>query len=301
MALLIQAFLQIGYSVRLQKVNLAAYGVPQTRKRVFIIGNRLGVDFQFPQETHSFDSGKSKKLSDKPFAPTLADALAGLGATVSMRNERVPYTSKYPLGNFDATMRAGNTHDSVTEHADLTDADNELRYALLEPGQTMKDLPESYWHQSFKKRAFRRVMDGTPTEKRGGAPSGIKRLQNHLQSLTITGAASREFIHPFEHRPLTVRECMRLQTFPDRFEVIGNAGSVAQQVGNAMPPLAAAVFAKHLQYLDGLFGAGLAIPQRVRHARLLGFVLTDSTGMSQALQQTQGLLSSMLQEELAFA
>jgi DNA (cytosine-5)-methyltransferase 1 len=50
------------------------------------------------------------------------------------------------------------------------------RYHHLQPGETMKHLPEHLWHSSFKRRAFRRVMDGTPTEKRGGSPSGLKRL-----------------------------------------------------------------------------------------------------------------------------
>lgn len=85
LARLVREFVEMGYSIRLQKVNLASYGVPQTRKRVLIIGNRLGIDFQFPEEMFSFDSGKARKLSGKPMAPCLAEAIAGLGPAATTR------------------------------------------------------------------------------------------------------------------------------------------------------------------------------------------------------------------------
>lgn len=101
-------------------------------------------------------------------------------------------------------MRKGNVAGTVTHHVGV-DLSGRMQVELLKPCQTMKDLPSELWHDSYKRRANRRVSDGMPTEKRGGAPSGIKRLHGNLQSLTITSAATREFIHPTEHRPLTIR------------------------------------------------------------------------------------------------
>lgn len=300
LARLVREFVNLGYSVRLQKVNLAAYGVPQTRKRVLIIGNRMGVDFDFPSEMYSYDSGKARKASGLPMAPTLDQALAGLG-TPSIDKSRVsPYSSPVPLTAFDEIMRRGNTALSVTQHFQGNDAADRHQMELLGPGQTMKDLPPELWHDSFERRANRRVADGTPTEKRGGAPSGIKRLHGNLQSLTITGAASREFIHPREHRPLTIRECARVQTFPDHYQWQGNSASVIQQIGNAVPPIAASELAKHIQKLDGQFGSGLQHSRTENIPKLLGFVLTESSGMSPALKNTQSLLAGMHQGSLAF-
>jgi DNA (cytosine-5)-methyltransferase 1 len=162
----------------------------------------------------------------------------------------------------------------------------------------MKDLPEEYWHESFKKRAFRRVKDGTPTEKRGGAPSGIKRLSGSYQGLTITGAATREFLHPHANRPLTIRECARIQTFPDAYVFKGNSASVIQQIGNAVPPLAASVFAKHLRDLDNKFGSDVGCGSR--SPRLLGYHLTEATGMSEALRETDKMLASIMQDKFCF-
>lgn len=90
-ASLVKEFVRIGYTIRIEKVNLAAFGVPQTRKRVLIIGNCLGIDFQFPEETQSYASGKSKKHNQKAFAPTLDQALAGLSQAAMSRASRVTY------------------------------------------------------------------------------------------------------------------------------------------------------------------------------------------------------------------
>jgi len=135
-------------------------------------------------------------------------------------------------------------------------------------------------------------MDGTPTERRGGAPSGIKRLKGELNALTITSAATREFIHPSEDRPLTIRECARLQSFPDAYSFAGNAMSAIRQIGNAFPPLAARVFAEHLIALDGSFGADVGRP-RDRKGRLIGYRLTEAAGMSPALARTDSLLGAL--------
>jgi DNA (cytosine-5)-methyltransferase 1 len=154
------------------------------------------------------------------------------------------------------------------------------------------------WHESFRRRAFRRVKDGTPTEKRGGAPSGVKRLRQDMNCLTITSAATREFIHPTHDRPLTLREAARLQSFPDKYSFSGNAASMAQQIGNAFPPLMAQLLAEHLKKLDGAHGTGRRNIEAVHAGVLLGYHLTDGAGMSPALLRTDGLLRSLMNEQL---
>ncbi len=66
-------------------------------------------------------------------------------------------------------------------------------------------------------------------------------------SPTITGRGSRTggpviIPHPNLHRRLTVRECARLQTFPDDFIFSGSVSAQYAHVGNAVPP----IFAYHL-------------------------------------------------------
>ena len=58
---IIQDFESIGYHVELHSVNMADYGIPQTRQRVIIIGERLDiyehVQFLFPKPTHGKGNG----------------------------------------------------------------------------------------------------------------------------------------------------------------------------------------------------------------------------------------------------
>jgi DNA (cytosine-5)-methyltransferase 1 len=244
-----------GYRVQVRKVNAANYGVPQHRKRVLAVGG-LGWDPSFPEPTHRAHGapGAHRIAGRLPPTPSLAEALAGLPAPTS-----------------------GETDDRLDHwHTPLTGTDLE-RARALKPGQTMRDLPHELWHASYGRRAFRRVMDGTPTDRRGGAPAGVRRLRGDEPSKAMTGGARSEFLHPDEDRNLTLRECARLQTFPDGFAFRGSVGDRVQLIGNAVPPrLAWAVAATLMRDLE-------RAEHRTGSGALLSFVPTLSTGMSPVL------------------
>ncbi|RZT94665.1 DNA (cytosine-5)-methyltransferase 1 [Advenella incenata] len=52
----IKALARLGYEVHWKVLNAADYGVPQNRRRLFIIGVPKGVQFQFPEPTHGPNS-----------------------------------------------------------------------------------------------------------------------------------------------------------------------------------------------------------------------------------------------------
>lgn len=296
-AALVREFLVLGYWIRLEKVNFASYGLPQSRRRVIIVGNRLGIDFNFPRATHGFEGLKHKRIGSVQ-APSIVEALAGLPGAPKTEAD-IPYESDVPESSYDALMRAGNSSASVTLHVDVTPCADARKLTSLLPGQSMKDLPEHLWTPSFRSRRFRRVADGVPSENRGGPPAGIRRLIGSHVSLTITSAATREFGHPSEDRMLTLRECARLQSFRDGYRFQGPPENIATQIGNAFPPLAAAVFARAIAVADGLGGSGLSISASRARPTLLGFRLTEASGMSPALQQTHSRLSELLPDTKA--
>jgi len=295
---LVGEFIRIGYRTRLEKVNFAAYGLPQARKRVILVGNRLGTDFELPAEKCSFNAGKHRCCGILPPAPTLDEAIAGLGSPMTGPDDAATYATSEPATEYDRLMRVGNSAGRVKLHFSSVSPRLAPLISALRSGETMRDLPEEYWHNSFRRRAFRRVADGTPSENRGGAPSGIKRLVGNLNALTITSAATREFIHPHENRPLTLREAARLQSFPDIYEFMGRAMSIARQIGNAFPPMAARIYAEHLMRLDGAFGGNRALREDMNPGALIGYHLTDSSGMSPALASTEARLESLRTEQL---
>ncbi len=282
----VAAFLEAGYSLNLEKVYAQGFGVPQRRKRVLIVGNRLGHDFLFPEPVTRF-SGNIFRKGEITFATAVGD----LPPAATEAGEPLPFREP-PRNELQTYLRG--TAQSVTDHYSAALLDVQLeRVQGLRPGQTMKDLPDHLQHESFRRRAFRRVMDGTPVEKRGGAPSGLKRLFADEPSLTITSAATREFIHPTEDRLLTLRECARLQTFPDWFEFAGSAASRIQQIGNAIPPILAQAIGEHIaqQYdFQACYNSGVRPTLR--------FCLTRSEGMSPALALTERLLAKLSNVEV---
>ncbi len=147
----------------------------------------------------------------------------------------------------------------------------------------MKDLPVDLQHESYQRRANRRVKDGMPTERRGGAPSGLRRLRPDEPSKAITGAATNEFLHPSLNGFLTIRECARLQTFPDEFDFLGTKSEQALLIGNAVPPLLAEAFG---QTALSDYQASLINGSLTTRGKLLSFSPTLSTGMSPILRET---------------
>lgn len=256
---LLDPLIRAGYRIHLRKINAANYGVPQHRKRVLAIGG-LGWEPTFPEPAFmAFGApGASNAYHHLPPCPAIADALANLP-------EPQQESPNAPSGH-------------VARNVSAIDLE---RMQRLQPGQTMKDLPQHLWHESYKRRANRRVRDGTPTERRGGAPVGLRRLIADQPSKAITSGAISEFVHPIENRFLTLRECARIQTFPDEFDFKGTFNQIIVQIGNAVPPLLARSIAENLsrdlcRYDDR---------NGLEKGELLSFVPTTSTGMSPALQQ----------------
>lgn len=206
----IERFVSLGYSIYLKKIYMHEYAVPQRRKRVIVVGNKEGKQFAFPPVAVNA-SGFRFKNGVKSLQSAISD----------LEDIDIPSIN----------------HIRKEEHG--------IKYArikALKQGQSMKDLPRELQHESFTRRAARRVCDGMPSEKRGGAPYGIKRLVYNEPCLTITGSATSELVHPVADRMLTIRECARIQTFPDNFLFCGTDSQQMQQIGNAVPPL----FAKHM-------------------------------------------------------
>ena len=264
---LLHPLIAAGYRIHLRKINAANFGVPQHRKRVLAIGG-FGFDPTFPEPTHSAFGAPGAHL---------AAARLALTKTVGEAIKDLPQPTR------DAP---GQPADHYSGHIN---GERLHKIKALQPGQTMRDLPEALWHQSYRRRAYRRVKDGTPTERRGGAPAGMRRLRPDEPSKAITGGAGSEFIHPSEDRFLTPRECARLQTFPDDFVFYGTKAERTLLIGNAVPPKLAEVVARSL-VRDLQHPKNEAMP-----GALISFVPGLSNGVSPVLRHVTDTVETSFQ------
>ncbi|GAA1600679.1 DNA cytosine methyltransferase [Actinoplanes couchii] len=121
-------------------------------------------------------------------------------------------------------------------------SERKLRYLKMIPeGGNWRALPEDIQRESMG-RAF---------YAKGGRSGYWRRLSFRLPAPTILtepNNASTSLCHPTEDRPLTVRECARIQTFPDSWLFNGRGADQYRLVGNAVPVRLATSLATHVRH-----------------------------------------------------
>ncbi len=101
-------------------------------------------------------------------------------------------------------------------------------FRLVPPGGTWRDLPKELHEEAL----------GGSYAAGGGKTGFFRRLSWDSQAPTLTGRANRKgsaICHPEQVRPLSVRECARVQGFPDDWVLTGSMSSQYLQIGNAVP------------------------------------------------------------------
>jgi DNA (cytosine-5)-methyltransferase 1 len=211
---------ELGYTVNFQILKASEYGVPQHRRRVFFIGTKNGEKFEFPLPTHK----EQEDLILKKMVSTY-DALHDLPL---LENELGEPIQEYALpiqNSYQELMR--HNSNSVLNHIAANHSDKvKETIKLVPPGKNYKALPEELRNSRNFNVAWTRFPD-------------------HAPSPTID-TGHRHHFHYYANRVPTVRECARLQSFPDRFEFIGNKTEQFRQVGNAVPPVLAQTLAKKI-------------------------------------------------------
>jgi DNA (cytosine-5)-methyltransferase 1 len=203
-----------GYRVRWRYVQMADYGVPQSRRRLVLLAGR-GFDIDLPAATHARDTGAGLK---------------------SWRSVRQAINGEKPPKRLSATQSRSSTWHVVRDLRPETRA--RLRAAI--PGSMRIDLPDH-------------LLPECHQEDYDGFRNVYMRMSWDSPSPTITAGcttpAKGRFGHPDRRRTtISVREAATLQTFPKsfRFET-ENLDVACGMIGNAVPPLFAERLAVHLR------------------------------------------------------
>lgn len=230
--LLKQAFKDIGYSVVSKVVNAADYGVPQRRKRVIIVGIVGEHEFVFPKETHSDKDGTLKRYI------SVEEALGDLPSAISDENGSCKYTTE-PSNEYQKMMR---DTDVVTEHfiPQMSELDKYI-ITHVKPGGNYMDIPSDVNSERIKR-----------LQRNGGHTTCYGRLEPSQPSYTINTYFNRPNvgcnIHYAADRLITVREALRLQSFPDSYKIVSSSKQGRNLiVGNAVPPMLAKAVALELK------------------------------------------------------
>ena len=237
-----------GYRSVVRVLESWQYGVPQHRKRLFIVGVKDHIGFEWPEPPE-------RKV-------TLRDAIGDLPQVPPGQLDNTIEYSGHPTSSLGKLLRSGlDGHDAkvLWDHVTRFVRDDDAEaFSLMGEGQTYQDLPDRlrrYRGDIFSDKYVRLRWDGL--------------------SRSITAHLAKDgywYIHPQQNRTLSVREAARIQTFPDSFRFAGSMTSRFAQIGNAVPPLLA-------QAVGGSLLAALKASSEVHDLR------TESSSFRPALNE----------------
>ncbi len=199
------------YDVHAKVLQAADFGVPQRRERVFIVAFRsdLGVVWTFPEPTHSFEallwdqwvSGDYWRRHDVP---------------PRVRPEMLPSLKK----RVGALERRG-------------------RPDLL-PWRTIRDAladmpPPAARGQATRLPNHTLIPGARVYPRHTGSPFDMPSKTLKAGAHGVPGGENILVAPNGVVRYLTMRECARLQTFPDDYSFVGTFKAMVRQIGNAVP------------------------------------------------------------------
>ncbi|MDB4793516.1 DNA cytosine methyltransferase [Methylacidiphilales bacterium] len=235
--LVIQKLKDLGYRDACGKIiDTSEYGVPQRRQRFIVIATR-----------ENLAEGIFSELED-----TKSQFLASKG--IPRKN-----SARSALSDLEKRHGMVACPDTIGFHSGIVGRSSTGLQKYLRSGlkQFVSDSHRFVNHTPDVKTVFRKLLATAP---RNRCISGTDRKRFGLKKRSVTVLAPGEpsptvttipddFVHYAEPRVMTVRECARLQTFPDWFifkgpYTTGGKQRVLQtprytQVGNAVPPLLA--------------------------------------------------------------
>lgn len=209
----------MGYNAEWRILDASDFGVPQKRKRLFIIGRKGNRPIFWPEKKVKKPVTVWEAISDLPKVPH------------GFREHEIEYDFTGRLTPYQELMRKG-AEDVVYNHVTRKHNEDDLRaFSLLPEGGKYTDLPDElkrYRDDIFKDR-YRKLIRNQPSWT----------IDAHISKDSYRYIYPSKRNGPGPHRTISVREAARLQSFPDTFVFHPSLTHAFRQIGNSVPPLLA--------------------------------------------------------------
>lgn len=225
-------------------LDASKYGVPQRRHRFFILATR--------DERYTIE--KPEEMPDKEV--TVKDAFVDIPEVVANTWTENPVYNGQESGysllmKNDTFWKRETKEKKLMNHLPMNHRKHIIkRFGILQQGEGLKGLFARLSPEELEAYQESKVVPKTIYVKRN------YRLRWDEAAPTVTSHCLDEFVHPDQDRALTVRECARLQSFPDSYDFVGGPYLVAhddrtqqdkyEQIGDAVPPLLAYAWGKKI-------------------------------------------------------
>lgn len=221
-----------GYNLSHQILTASDYGVPQIRKRLFIVGRRkdTNLTFEFPDVNTSSPVSVGEAIGDLPELEPVSLPLKRKSTAPKQTDFPKAYNFS-PKSEYQKLMRT-QSYDTVMNHMCRSHNEEDLHiFSIMPEGGIYKNIPDE----------LKRYSDRSFEDK-------YKRLDWNKPSWTLTAHMQKDclaYIHPKQIRSISVREAARLQSFPDHFVFDAPMTKMFELVGNSVPPLLAEMIVLH--------------------------------------------------------
>ena len=227
----LQTYLKrVGYQIDWRTLNASDFGVLQNRKRIIIVGWKIGSKYNFPE---------LKPIKHNYLVDDLLNDLPAMQAGEE-NNEYAGEPSKY-LKRF--SLRTKN--DVLTYH---------IARPHIQRDKEIYRKTILAWKNGHKRLKYSSLPAELRTHKNVSSfLDRFKIVEGDMPVChTMMAHISKDghyFIHPDieQARSITVREAARLQSFPDSYYFEGGRTAAFTQIGNAVPPLMAKAIAEKIK------------------------------------------------------
>jgi DNA (cytosine-5)-methyltransferase 1 len=247
---IINNFKKIGYKVEenYQILNAANYGVPQKRRRLFLLGCRSEYQLlKYPEKLTNYNSHQPP--------PTVWDAIGNLPEVNNYPELRLRDWVEVEYGKpsyyaiqLRRIVEEGLSEASANKFAHSVDLDGDYSYPRKFNFKIITCSSRTR-HSSLSMQRFTE----TPPGKTEPISRFYKLDPNGLCNTLRAGTASNRGaftsprpIHPYTPRCITVREAARLHSYSDWFRFHATKWHGFRQIGNSVPPLLAKAVAREI-------------------------------------------------------